>query len=277
MANQLTRRFFLASASAFAVMRSVSSPAVSIFDPSEQQLGGMDTVPADLDHILLGASDLDEGIAWMEQRCGVRAVHGGVHPGRGTRNALLSLGSEGARRYLEIIAPDSVQTKPNQSQRKSARTQGENNSTQQLAGPISADELSKLKEPKLLRWVVHTSDIDAIAKTATLAGMTFNGPRDGSRARPDGKTVRWKTLMLENDFGRLLPFFIEWDPQSIHPSQDSPKGCRLERFVVRPSVNQAHVVADAFAKLDLNVMFEPAEAPGLRAQISSPKGEFELR
>src|SRR5262245_11630720 len=137
--KMVSRRLFLALAGAWAVR------------PRSWTLT-MDMVPVNLDHILLGASDLDAGIAWVEQHTGVRAAFGGVHPGRGTRNALLALGPQ---RYLEIIAPDPKQ-------------------------PVQglALQLQSMNEPRVFNWAVHTGDIASAAKEVAGAGFAINGPND---------------------------------------------------------------------------------------------------
>src|SRR6185436_20638524 len=56
-----------------------------------------------IDHVILGINDLQIGSEERERVTGVRAVVGGAHPGRGTQNALISLGGE---HYLEILAPN---------------------------------------------------------------------------------------------------------------------------------------------------------------------------
>jgi Glyoxalase-like domain len=209
---------------------------------------GEDKVPAEFDHMVLGINDLERGIAFVEERAGVRAVFGGVHPGRGTQNALLSLGT---RRYLEIVALD-----PKQSV------------TPWVPG------LSQMREPALVAWAAHTDDIAAVAQKAKAAGFAIEGPGDGSRARPDGKVLHWKSFRLEDDQGGMLPFFIEWSRDSVHPSVDAPAGCRLERFFA--TAPQPDKLIAAYRHLGVEMATERGEKTLLRARISGPKGEFEL-
>jgi hypothetical protein len=205
--------------------------------------------PSMLDHILLGSSDLKAGIAFVEERTGVRAAIGGVHPGRGTRNALLALGD---RQYLEIIAPDPAQT-----------------SIPDFATPL-VGKLKSLTTPRLVAWADHPGNLEALAAKLKAAGIAFDGPRDGSRSRPDGRLLKWRTLNLADDRNGILPFFIEWDPNSVHPSVDAPQGCRLDRFSIADP--DPMTLAKSFVALGLEVPIDRGEKTELRAQIRSTKG-----
>jgi len=215
---------------------------------------GENLVPASIavDHLLLGTADLDRGIAWVERRTGVKAVIGGNHPGVGTQNALISLGG---RQYLEIIAPDPAQTGYN--------------------FPI---DVRTLTEPRLITWAAVTADISAVAKNACEAGHHIFGPRDGSRARPDGKVLKWKILGVLNTLGlqgvEPIPFFIEWSADSLHPSQDSPTGCELQSFEIEHP-DPASVI-DALKELGIEAKVKPARNVKLSATLKTPKGEVEL-
>lgn len=205
-------------------------------------------VPSVLDHILLGCSDLERGIAFVEEHTGVRAAFGGVHPGRGTQNALLSLGT---RRYLEIIAPD-----PKQSN----------------VGQYSV--ITKLEEPRLIGWAAHEDNLDISAIMLRHEGIEFDGPQPGSRQRPDGKVLHWKALRLKDDHGGLLPFFIEWSKDSVHPSEDAPKGCLLTRF--EATTNQTEDLLVLARRVHVDLPISTGKEASLRAAIAGPKGEFTI-
>src|SRR5580698_5767424 len=160
-ARVISRRVFLAGA-AFAAA-ALDAPSI---------LSAPKKVPTLLDHILLGCDDLDRGIAFVEEATGVRAAFGGVHPGAGTRNALLSLGRN---RYLEIIAPDPQQ-------------------------PASADarDLASLEQPVLVGWAAHPGDIQEFAARLREKDVAATGPNPGQRKRPDGRVLHWKTLTLKD-------------------------------------------------------------------------------
>jgi hypothetical protein len=204
------------------------------------------------DHLLLAIHDLNQGMDWAEKTFGIKAVIGGSHPGGGTRNALLSLGG---KRYLEIIAPDPEQ--------------------KTYTFPI---DVRAIKTPQLIMWAASTSNIQSVAEKARDAGLQLMGPFDGSRARPDGKILKWKTAFVQHQFrnGNIdpIPFLIEWAPDSIHPSQDSPQGCTLDAFEIEHP--QAENVRKMLSKLGLDVKVTQAANAKLIAAIKTAKGDLKL-
>jgi len=203
-----------------------------------------------LDHILLGSNDLPRGIEFVERRTGVRATFGGVHPGRGTQNALLSLGD---RRYLEIIAPDPAQPG--------------------VKNPI-ASNLHSLTEPQLIGWAAHPGSVTAFAEKLRAAGIKCDGPTQGSRKRPDEQFLKWQIVSLADTASGLLPFFIEWSQDSVHPSVDAPKGCRLLNFTAETP--DPEKLAATLKTLSLDLPVKKAEKSRLHAIISGPKGNLDV-
>lgn len=163
-------------------------------------------MPANLDHIIFGCSDLHSGIDYIEKLSGYRAEIGGSHPGNGTWNALLGLGR---RRYLEILAPD-----PQQEQ------------------TLWPEKLLNLTEPQIVGWAVRHTDLGNYALFLRKNNVPCIGPRQASRIRPDGREFRWTFLTLQDDKQSFMPFFIDWDNASPHPSDEAPGACLLMEFSV---------------------------------------------
>ena len=203
-----------------------------------------------MDHLVLGVPDLKQGIDLVELKTGVRANFGGRHPGRGTHNALLSLGG---RQYLEIIARD-----PQQPQ----------------ATPLLFAGLEGLEEPRFVSWAVAVDNIATVSQRAIAADCKVVGPTEGSRARTDGKLLKWKTLTVIDPAIDLLPFFIAWDRETPHPSQDSPAGCTLQSFEMQHT--EPERLRELLAKLGVDASVGPGPISKLSACLQTPKGELSL-
>lgn len=203
-----------------------------------------------VDHLILGVPDLETGIIQVERLTGVRAEAGGSHPGRGTRNALMSLGDAC---YFEIIAPDPAQSV--------------------FDFPI---DLRELNAPRLVNWAV-SGDVEVSAENLRQASEGMIGPRDGSRMRPDGRELQWKTLHVERRLGSSevepVPFMIEWARGTVHPSDDSPVGCTLKRLeIFHPDPQQLDTILNALC-IEIPVR---AGATRLRAVLDTPKGSITI-
>jgi len=167
---------------------------------------GQDSVT--IDHLILGISDLERGMGEFEAATGVRPVVGGVHPGRGTRNALASLGDT---TYIEIIAPDPKQT---------------------VDSPMVA-ELKSIQSLKPVGWALAAQDVFAVQARLRAREIEHGAAMPGSRALPDGSRLRWSTFSVTRPAHAWLPFFIHWADADKQPARTSPRGCSLVSVQLR--------------------------------------------
>jgi hypothetical protein len=97
-------------------------------------------------------------------------------------------------------------------------------------------------------------------------------PNPGSRVRPDGRVLRWRTLTVAEP--RIVPFFIQWDAGSLHPAEDSPRGCTLAALAFEAPDPAA--VIQALAGVGIAARVERGDASRLRATLETPRGRVVL-
>ncbi len=140
-----------------------------------------------IDHVLLAVADLEAGARELRGRYGLTALPGGRHPGAGTANMIIPLGPD----YLELIAVVDA--------------------AEAAANPLSRRVSQALQRGSTFAtWAVRVDDLAAVGRRLTAAGLTVTGPREGSRRRPDGVLLRWRTLHVDDGLDPAIPFFIEW-------------------------------------------------------------------
>lgn len=162
-----------------------------------------------LDHLVLAARTLDEGVAWCEATLGLRPEAGGQHVFMGTHNRVFGIASSTfPRSYFEIIAIDPSLPAPQR-----ARWFG-------LDDP--ALQRALVDGPRLVSWGACCADITATHATMRAAGVDLGGVEAAERATPHG-LLRWK-ISLRADGRRLLrgvaPALLEWG--DVHPTDAMP-------------------------------------------------------
>jgi catechol 2,3-dioxygenase-like lactoylglutathione lyase family enzyme len=193
---------------------------------------------ARIDHIILGAADLDRATRTFERLTGVRPVYGGKHP-TGTHNALVSLGGQ---TYIEIIA-----AQPG------------------TPAPDWLPNLADLDDLTPVGFAVTADDGPALRRDLVAAGFVLTENNPGTRTTPSGATLNWQTFRLAGDI-KQMPFFILWAPETQHPSATSPSGCKLARFTIAsPQSEQLNRLRNA-----LDLPFEVSKAMTL--ELSCPNG-----
>ncbi|MFZ0217445.1 MAG: VOC family protein [Candidatus Dormiibacterota bacterium] len=203
-----------------------------------------------IDHLVYGVPDLEEGVADLAARLGVRAVAGGRHEGRGTHNALLGLG-DGT--YLEIIAPDPTQGGP--------------------SGPRPFG-LDASRRARLVAWALTAPDIDELVGRARAAGYDPGPVEDMSRLRQDKSRLRWRLTRGGAGGELVVPFLIDWGT-SEHPSVTAPAGVVLKELSIEHPA--AGAIRRALSALEASVAVREGPAAALVARLRTPQGTVELR
>ena len=210
-----------------------------------------------LDHVIWAVSDLESGTKLFEELSGVKPSYGGVHPGRGTRNSLVSAG-EGT--YFEIIAPDPAQAPFNL-----------------VKEPVKAfaSKIEKLNKPEVDMFVFSTNDLDGVAEKGRALGLTVVGPKEGSRKMPNGFILKWTHVdFIGHDFGQFVPFAINWGDMP-HPSSISPKGAIIECVTVEhPRHKELRKIYETLG-VPATVIY--GKEPVIIVGIKSEKGYFEFK
>jgi Glyoxalase-like domain len=205
-----------------------------------------------VDHVILAIDSLERGIALLRNATGVTPVIGGVHPGRGTQNALLGLGGG---RYLELLAPNPSDTALAARQSAAQR----------------ASYFAQFRRLTPVGWAVHVRDIGAERARLVAAGLHPGPVRPGSRATGDGRLLRWQTLDPWGQERGVLPFVIAWDSASRHPSATAPGGCALADLrIVSPAADS---LRRGFARAGWPVAVDGGNPEHLEVTLTCPGGQ----
>jgi hypothetical protein len=225
-----------------------------------------DTRISAIDHLVIAAATLADGVAWCEQTLGVSPGPGGAHPLFGTHNRLLRLHTDaGQACYLEIIAIDPT-------------------ATPQRAAPLARwfdldqPELrARLREqgPQLVHWVLRVPDIRATLAAWQGLGIDRGPALTASRPTPQG-LLQWRISVRDDGqrlMGGALPTLIEWG--DVHPCDAMPdSGLTLSAFTLHAPDTTALQSALAAAKLN-NPAVQLHSAPaGLSARLRTPRGDI---
>jgi len=220
-------------------------------------------VTAALDHLVVVATTLAEGVAWCEATLGLTPGPGGQHALMGTHNRLFSIASASyPLAYFEIIAIDPAAPAP-------ARRRWFDLDDPALQARLRHDG------PQLAHWVARVPDAASAVAALQALGIARGEVLAASRPTPQG-LLQWQITVREDGqrlYDGALPTLIQWG--AVHPAAAMPaSGVTLLSFDLQHA--QADTLASACQALDLpGVPVQPGPAR-LRARLQTPNGAIEI-
>lgn len=219
-------------------------------------------VTAKVDHLVVAATSLEEGVAWCERTLGITPGPGGEHPLMGTHNRLFSIATaQYPSAYFEIIAINKEAV--------CARIQGakcwfdlENEALQlQL----------KQNGPQLVHFVASVPRAVPAIKALAGLGLDRGELLAASRMTANGM-LSWK-ITVRDDGQRLmqgtLPTLIEWG--DVHPTHHmAASGVKLQSL--KASQPNTDEISAAYVAIGLQGTGVVQGPPNLVATLQTPRG-----
>ncbi len=147
-----------------------------------------------IDHVLIGVADLDAATSALGAEHGLSAIGGGRHPGWGTANRIVPLGSA----YLELVTVVDAE--------------------EAAHNAFGRWVTSMLDGGPAMGWALRT---DYLTDTASRLDLEIH---EGSRRLEDGTSLRWQLAgVAEAATDPMLPFFIRWSERTPLPGQADAK------------------------------------------------------
>jgi hypothetical protein len=206
----------------------------------------------ELDHIVIGAATLEDGVRFVRERLGVEIPPGGKHPLMGTHNHVMRVGPAS---FLEVIAIDPAAPPPGR-----PRWFG-------LDDPAVQQRLEE--QPRLIAWVARTRDIDVLVEASLVPLGEVVSVTRGS--------LSWR-LTVPTD-GRppmdgTAPLLIAWD-RDLQPWEAmADPGCRVQKLTLaHPDTEKLQSMLQVLGLAGREwLTLGRAVAPLLSAVIQTPSG-----
>ena len=226
-----------------------------------------------IDHLVVAAHSLQQGVEWCEATLGITPSAGGEHEKYGTHNRLFKIATPTFKvAYFEIIAinPDAVIEK------KPPPTRWFDLDNKQLQAELA-------KSPRLVHFVAQTEDIHLSRNALKAQGIDLGPAMQASRHSRRGM-LQWQITVREDGqrlFNGTLPSLIQWgkpdaaEPLRLHPRNSLPRsGVSLQSLAVwHPT---AAKVQAAYDEIGLAGVAVESGTARIVATLNTPKGVVQL-
>ena len=225
-----------------------------------------------IDHLVVAATSLEQGVQWSEALFGITPALGGEHALFGTHNRLFKIATpKFSMAYFEIIAINPEAVRPKKT------TTLHPHRWFDLDNPELQKKIAK--DPRWIHFVASTPDIKAARMALRMEGID-RGPAIHAERQTSKGLLHWQ-ISVRADGQRLfdgaLPTLIQWgkpdaaDPLRLHPRNTLPRsGVTLQSIdITHPSAEKLQV---AYASIGLNGISISEGSANIKATLKTPKG-----